>query len=174
LTDGAEGRDIDAVLSIDAVNADCQHAFRGTAEHDRRLRLRLSRRSGDRRRLGQRQAGRQRGRYNWSSQCKNIAPAEAGFRFPFKRLFINDHGASPSSLPVDRQAWPSSCGTPSYHIRYEGVPMQGDSLPNTKKRSGAGRGPAPDGALCDRIIGAAFGAFMAKGYASTSMLEIAT
>jgi AcrR family transcriptional regulator len=52
--------------------------------------------------------------------------------------------------------------------------MQGDSLPNTKKRSGAGRGPAPDGALCDRIIGAAFGAFMAKGYASTSMLEIAT
>jgi AcrR family transcriptional regulator len=52
--------------------------------------------------------------------------------------------------------------------------MQGDSLPNTKKRSVAGRGPAPDGALCDRVIGAAFGAFMAKGYARTSMLEIAT
>ena len=52
--------------------------------------------------------------------------------------------------------------------------MQGDSLPNTKKRSVAGRRPAPDGALCDRIIGAAFGAFMEKGYASTSMLEIAT
>jgi AcrR family transcriptional regulator len=47
-------------------------------------------------------------------------------------------------------------------------------LPNTKKRSAAGHGPAPDGAVCDRIIGAAFGAFMAKGYASTSMLEIAT
>jgi AcrR family transcriptional regulator len=52
--------------------------------------------------------------------------------------------------------------------------MQGDSLSNTKKRSMAGRGLAPDGALCDRIIGAAFGAFMAKGYAATSMLEIAT
>jgi AcrR family transcriptional regulator len=52
--------------------------------------------------------------------------------------------------------------------------MQGDSLPNTKKRSATGRGPAPDGALCDRIIGAAFGAFMANGYAGTSMLEIAT
>jgi len=47
-------------------------------------------------------------------------------------------------------------------------------LPNTKKRSAAGRGLPPDGALCDRIIGAAFGAFMANGYASTSMLEIAT
>ena len=47
-------------------------------------------------------------------------------------------------------------------------------MPNTKKRSVAGRGPTPDGALCDRIIGAAFGAFMAKGYAGTSMLEIAT
>ena len=47
-------------------------------------------------------------------------------------------------------------------------------MPNTKKRSAAGRGLPPDGALCDRIIGAAFGAFMANGYASTSMLEIAT
>jgi AcrR family transcriptional regulator len=47
-------------------------------------------------------------------------------------------------------------------------------LPNTKKRSVAGRGPAPDSVLCERIIGAAFGAFMAKGYAGTSMLEIAT
>jgi AcrR family transcriptional regulator len=52
--------------------------------------------------------------------------------------------------------------------------MQGDSLPNTKKRSVARGGPTPDGALCDRIIGAAFGAFLAKGYASASMLEIAT
>src|SRR5262249_45386528 len=69
---------------------------------------------------------------------------------------------------------PGSCGTSTYHLRYELVPTQGDSLPNTKKRSVAGRGLAPDGALCDRLIGAAFGAFMAKGYASTSMLEIAT
>src|SRR5262249_58703426 len=51
--------------------------------------------------------------------------------------------------------------------------MQGDSLSNTKKRSVAGPDPAPAG-LRDRIIGAAFGAFMGKGYASTSMLEIAT
>lgn len=51
--------------------------------------------------------------------------------------------------------------------------MQGDSLPNTKKRS-ASRGPVLDDALCDRIIGAAFGAFMANGYAGASMLEIAT
>jgi len=28
--------------------------------------------------------------------------------------------------------------------------------------------------LCDRIIGAAFAAFMKNGYAATSMLEIAT
>ena len=47
-------------------------------------------------------------------------------------------------------------------------------MPNTKKRSAAGRGPAPDDALCDRVIGAAFRAFMAEGYAGTSMLEIAT
>jgi AcrR family transcriptional regulator len=47
-------------------------------------------------------------------------------------------------------------------------------LPNTKKRSVAGRGPAPDSALCDRITAAAFAVFMAKGYAGTSMLEIAT
>ena len=46
-------------------------------------------------------------------------------------------------------------------------------MSNTKKRS-AGRGLPPDGALCDRIIGAAFGAFIANGYASTSMLQIAT
>ena len=46
-------------------------------------------------------------------------------------------------------------------------------MSNTKKRSVAGRDPAPAG-LRDRIIGAAFGAFMGKGYASTSMLEIAT
>ena len=45
-------------------------------------------------------------------------------------------------------------------------------MPNTKKRSAAGL--APDDPLCDRIIGAAFGTFMAKGYAGTSMLEIAT
>jgi AcrR family transcriptional regulator len=49
--------------------------------------------------------------------------------------------------------------------------MQGDSLPNTKKRSAA---QALDEPPCDRIIGAAFGAFMANGYAATSMLEIAT
>jgi len=48
-------------------------------------------------------------------------------------------------------------------------------LPNTKKRSVARRFHLPpDGALSDRIIAAAFTAFMTKGYASTSMLEIAT
>ena len=47
-------------------------------------------------------------------------------------------------------------------------------MPNTKKRSAAGAGLAPDDPLCDRVIGAAFGTFMAKGYAGTSMLEIAT
>jgi AcrR family transcriptional regulator len=47
-------------------------------------------------------------------------------------------------------------------------------LPNTKKRSAARRSPAADDALADRIIGAAFRAFMADGYANTSMLEIAT
>ena len=34
--------------------------------------------------------------------------------------------------------------------------------------------PAADDAMCDRIVGAAFRAFMEKGYASTSTLEIAT
>jgi AcrR family transcriptional regulator len=52
--------------------------------------------------------------------------------------------------------------------------LQEDSLPNTKKRSAPGPAPALDDPLCDRIIGAAFGTFMAKGYAGTSMLEIAT
>jgi len=47
-------------------------------------------------------------------------------------------------------------------------------LPNTKKRSVAPAAPALDDPLCDRIIGAAFGAFMANGYVGTSMLEIAT
>jgi AcrR family transcriptional regulator len=47
-------------------------------------------------------------------------------------------------------------------------------LPNTKKRSITRRIPATDGAFSDRIVGAAFRAFMAKGYANTSMLEIAT
>ena len=47
-------------------------------------------------------------------------------------------------------------------------------MPNTKKRSAPGPGLALDDPLCDRIIGAAFGTFMAKGYAGTSMLEIAT
>jgi AcrR family transcriptional regulator len=47
-------------------------------------------------------------------------------------------------------------------------------LPNTKKRSTARRNPAADVAFAERIIGAAFGAFMANGYAKTSMLEIAT
>jgi AcrR family transcriptional regulator len=47
-------------------------------------------------------------------------------------------------------------------------------VPNTKKRSVAGRGPVPDSALGDRITAAAFAVFMAKGYAGTSMLEIAT
>jgi AcrR family transcriptional regulator len=46
-------------------------------------------------------------------------------------------------------------------------------LPNTKKRSVAVPSPAPD-ELRDRIVGAAFAAFMTKGYAGTSMLEIAT
>jgi AcrR family transcriptional regulator len=40
--------------------------------------------------------------------------------------------------------------------------------------SALGPGLVPDDPLCDRIIGAAFGTFMAKGYAGTSMLEIAT
>ncbi len=47
-------------------------------------------------------------------------------------------------------------------------------MPNTKTRSAPSPGPALDDPLCDRIIGAAFGTFMAKGYAGTSMLEIAT
>src|SRR5258708_12443420 len=66
-----------------------------------------------------------------------------------------------------------SCGTTTYHVRYDIVPMQGDSLPNTKKRLAAGAGLAPDDPLCDRITGAAFRASMANGYAGTSMLEIA-
>ena len=47
-------------------------------------------------------------------------------------------------------------------------------MPNPKKRSAARRARPPDSALSDRIIGAAFGALVAKGYAATSMLEIAT
>jgi AcrR family transcriptional regulator len=47
-------------------------------------------------------------------------------------------------------------------------------LPNTKKRSTGRRLPAADDTLSDRIMGAAFDAFMSKGYANTSMLEIAT
>jgi len=62
----------------------------------------------------------------------------------------------------------------SYHIRYDIVPTQEDSLPNTKKRSATAVTPALDDPLFDRIIGAAFTIFMAKGYAGTSMLEIAT
>ncbi len=45
---------------------------------------------------------------------------------------------------------------------------------NTKKRPIAPAPLALDDPLCERIIGAAFGTFMAKGYAATSMLEIAT
>jgi AcrR family transcriptional regulator len=52
--------------------------------------------------------------------------------------------------------------------------MQEDSLPNTKKRSAAPTPLALDDPMCDRIIGAAFGTFMTRGYAGTSMLEIAT
>jgi AcrR family transcriptional regulator len=52
--------------------------------------------------------------------------------------------------------------------------MQEDSLPNTKKRSGDRERPAEDDEMSDRIISAAFGSFMANGYAGTSMLEIAT
>jgi AcrR family transcriptional regulator len=47
-------------------------------------------------------------------------------------------------------------------------------LPNTKKRLSARRIPPAEGTLSDRIIAAAFTAFMANGYARTSMLEIAT
>jgi len=66
------------------------------------------------------------------------------------------------------------CGTGAYHLGYSTVPTQEGSLPNTKKRSVARSNPAADGTLSDRIISAAFGAFMARGYANTSMLEIAT
>jgi AcrR family transcriptional regulator len=52
--------------------------------------------------------------------------------------------------------------------------LQEDSLLNTKKRSAPAATSAPDDPMNDRIIGAAFTTFMAKGYASTSMLEIAT
>jgi AcrR family transcriptional regulator len=47
-------------------------------------------------------------------------------------------------------------------------------LPNTKKRSQALAQPEADSPAADRIIGAAFSAFMKKGYTETSMLEIAT
>jgi AcrR family transcriptional regulator len=47
-------------------------------------------------------------------------------------------------------------------------------LPNTKKRSAAPAPLALDDPMCDRIISAAFGTFMTRGYAGTSMLEIAT
>jgi AcrR family transcriptional regulator len=52
--------------------------------------------------------------------------------------------------------------------------MQGESLPNTKKRSPARPGSGSNDEQCDRIIGAAFAAFMKGGYSGTSMLEIAT
>jgi AcrR family transcriptional regulator len=52
--------------------------------------------------------------------------------------------------------------------------MQGESLPNTKKRSPARQAPESNDEQCDRIIGAAFAAFMKGGYSGTSMLEIAT
>jgi AcrR family transcriptional regulator len=52
--------------------------------------------------------------------------------------------------------------------------VQEESLSNTKKRSAARHETTADDELPDRIIGAAFGAFMSKGYANTSMLEIAT
>jgi len=42
------------------------------------------------------------------------------------------------------------------------------------KSASPGVPPAPENALCSRIIGAAFAAFMAKGYANTTMHEIAT
>lgn len=52
---------------------------------------------------------------------------------------------------------------------------KGILLPNTRKRSSVSSvGSKPNGPLCDRIIGAAFAAFMKNGYAATSMLEIAT
>jgi AcrR family transcriptional regulator len=47
-------------------------------------------------------------------------------------------------------------------------------LPNTKKRSPARPRPDADNPAADRIIGAAFSAFMKNGYTETSMLEIAT
>jgi AcrR family transcriptional regulator len=48
-------------------------------------------------------------------------------------------------------------------------------LPNTKKQSAIKQSAmAPDTTPEDRIVGAAFGAFMTHGYSGTSMLEIAT
>jgi AcrR family transcriptional regulator len=43
-----------------------------------------------------------------------------------------------------------------------------------KKIVNAKPGPATETSLCDRIIGAAFTAFMENGYGNTTMLEIAT
>lgn len=47
-------------------------------------------------------------------------------------------------------------------------------MPRMKRPNHAEAGPAADGPVCDRIVGAAFKAFMEKGYAGTSTLEIAT
>ena len=47
-------------------------------------------------------------------------------------------------------------------------------MPNTKKRSLPHAGPPSNDEQCDRIIKAAFAAFMEGGYSGTSMLEIAT
>ena len=47
-------------------------------------------------------------------------------------------------------------------------------MPRMKQAPRPAGAPAADDAMCDRIVGAAFKAFMEKGYAGTSTLEIAT
>ena len=47
-------------------------------------------------------------------------------------------------------------------------------MPQLKRPARRDTAPTADDAMCDRIVGSAFKAFMEKGYAGTSTLEIAT
>jgi AcrR family transcriptional regulator len=63
----------------------------------------------------------------------------------------------------------------SYQLWYETVPTQEDCLKIAKKRSARiARSTTGKEPLRNRIVAAAFTAFMRNGYAATSMLEIAT
>jgi AcrR family transcriptional regulator len=62
---------------------------------------------------------------------------------------------------------------PSAQLGYLSVPAQENFCAADKKTAAPGPAPAAENTMRDRILGAAFNAFMEKGYAGTSTIEIA-